>query len=202
MYLVKWKDYPKSFNSWEPYNNLKAAWDLIEEYEKKIRRSKKAKKLIKLKESNSSTSSLSENSNNNIDEPDVDDDKKCIIEDDIKTEEESKISSDSEMTSSFRNNKEKIKKKFESIYQNLLHTIDDESYSLPSHVLKIDVKLNGKLNVLVRYKNKETKSIDYDDFKKLYPQIVLDLFESRIVFPFENSGTRKFHALHKRSPSD
>ena len=31
-FLVKWKGYPTSENSWEPLQNLRNAWELIEEF--------------------------------------------------------------------------------------------------------------------------------------------------------------------------
>ena len=46
-YLIKWKGYPTSDNSWEPAENLNAK-ELIGEYEKRKRPNKtKAKKAIK-----------------------------------------------------------------------------------------------------------------------------------------------------------
>ena len=46
-YLIKWKGYPTSDNSWEPAKNLNAE-ELIREYEKRKRPNKtKAKKAIK-----------------------------------------------------------------------------------------------------------------------------------------------------------
>ena len=46
-YLIKWKGYPVSDNSWEPAENLNAE-ELIREYEKRKRPNKtKARKVIK-----------------------------------------------------------------------------------------------------------------------------------------------------------
>lgn len=74
-----------------------------------------------------------------------------------------------------------------------MNSIDKETIVLPSQILKMDIKLDGKMNVVVKYNNSDVKIEDYDCFKRRFPQIVLDFYEKRIVFPFDNPGTRKFH---------
>ena len=56
---------------------------------------------------------------------------------------------------------------------------------------------DGKLSVLCQLKNGETFSSSYEDFKAKHHKVLLDFYESRIIFPYENAATKKFKELHK-----
>jgi hypothetical protein len=84
-------------------------------------------------------------------------------------------------------------REIECLYKDFLNSIDNEMV-LPSKIMKIDIKLDGKLSLIVKYSNSDIRVEDYEDFKRSFPQVVLEFFESRIVFPFDNPGTRKFHS--------
>lgn len=101
-----------------------------------------------------------------------------------------------------KQDKKEEKEKEKNTNANILVKPDfDESSSYPcepDYVVKLDIHLDGKLQAQVKWINKTVTAIDYEDFKMRYPQKLIEFFESRIVFPFENSGTRKFLDIHKK----
>lgn len=115
--------------------------------------------------------------------------------------------------------REAKEKKIDKLHNNFLALIDNSTNkvsnnnlnindniskqnSLPLYVEKLDIQLDGKLLAYVKYSNSEKKLVDYEDFKTIFPQKMLEFFESRIVFPFDNSGTKKFMESHKRKQSE
>lgn len=89
-----------------------------------------------------------------------------------------------------------MKESLKNIIVNI-EKMEDKYPSVPDYVIKFDIHLNGNLSVLVKWENNSTSSVDYEGFKLRYPQKLLEFYESRIIFPFENSGTRKYRELHK-----
>lgn len=209
-YLIKWKDYPSSFNSWEPYENLKEAWDMIEEFELKIKKkSEYSKKLLgsKRKKSESKSKSKSESIGKKTDsEPKKQSlslKQRKLSDESVELIKSSKIA-DSKPTKikeslhSYKQLKDEDKKKTEQSKGLVVGISQNEIYpSTPQYVIQIDVLLDGRLTVLVRWESKETSSVIYDNFKRRYPQKLLDFYESRIIFPFENTGTKIFKEKHK-----
>ncbi|GAB1310195.1 hypothetical protein MFIFM68171_00405 [Madurella fahalii] len=61
MYLVKWKDYPESDNTWEPKKNLKGALDLVRKFDAK-------KKKAEAKMASKSTAAAKEGSGSEVEE--------------------------------------------------------------------------------------------------------------------------------------
>ncbi len=185
-YYVKWKDYPASYNSWEPRPTLKQAWDMVDEYDKKadklikneLKKQKPIKKIKNLeKESKKEDSTNSERA--------------------VRSKSRSKYSTKND------GNEKKIEKleKIDKCYKNIMSIVNDEQENhgkLPNTVLKLDIHQDGKLSALVKFNNGSTGLIGYEEFKSNYPQKMLEFYESRIVFPFENLGTKRFHEVHKK----
>lgn len=189
-YLIKWKDYPNNFNSWEPYNNLKEAWDMIEEYEKK-RRLKLKRKEIRMESKGNNKKAKKANERNHL----------------LNNQRTSQRETKEEKIDKLHNNflalmdQNSSNTKVSNSNLNINENISKQS-NLPLYVDKLEIQLDGKLSALVKYNNSEKKLVDYEDFKLLFPQKMLEFFESRIVFPFDNSGTKKFIESHKRKHSD
>lgn len=191
-YLIKWRDYPSQFNSWEPKNNLKQAWDLIDDYEREIvskratsySKLKKANKPLKLahtkkkKDEISSESSISD-SNESLEsnEEDSNGSSECVEE--VEREYKDLVPLNSQKNLS-------VNIKQTEVYP-----------TLPLKVMKLDIHLNGKLSAQIKWENGEVSSVNYENFKLRYPTKLLDFFESRIIFPFDNEGTKKFQETHK-----
>lgn len=189
-YLIKWKDYPNNFNSWEPYNNLKEAWDMIEEFEKK-RRLKLKRKEIRMESKGNNKKAKKANERNHL----------------LNNQRTSQRETKEEKIDKLHNNflalmdQNSSNTKVSNSNLNINENISKQS-NLPLYVDKLEIQLDGKLSALVKYNNSEKKLVDYEDFKLLFPQKMLEFFESRIVFPFDNSGTKKFIESHKRKHSD
>ena len=183
-YLVKWKDYPPKFDSWEPRQSLKDAWDMIDEYDKNQgkhikKENKKKKPLKKLK----SLGKVKEK------------------EESINSERAVRSKSRSKESKNEGNDKNDKIEKIDKCYKNIISIVNEEQENhgkLPNTVLKLDIHQDGKLSALVKFNNGSTGLIGYNEFKSNYPQKMLEFYESRIVFPFENTGTKRFHELHKK----
>ena len=67
----------------------------------------------------------------------------------------------------------------------------------PEFVVKLNIDLNGKMSALVKFEDVGMITVDYEEFKQRFPKQLLDFYESRILFPFENDGTRKYVEQHK-----
>ena len=192
--MIKWKDYPKNFNSWEPYNNLKEAWDMIDEFEKK-RRLKLKRKLLKVKDNkinNKKQKKINERANHQSERSER------VSNREAKEQKIDKLHNNFLALMDKNNTNSKVSNQSSSITEN----ISKQNNYLPLYVEKLDIQLDGKLSALVKYNNSDKKLVDYEDFKKLFPQKMLEFFESRIVFPFDNSGTKKFMESHKRKQSE
>lgn len=201
-YLIKWRDYPSRYNSWEPKSNLKQAWDLIEDYDRELDSKKKktgakgkkgsapGSKSIKLKSQGKTKKEVEESS----EREESSSSSQSNINDD---NNDSVSSSESKEIIEKPKNKEKTSAdvNLKNLTVNLQQT---ENYpAFPSNVMKLDLHLNGKLTAQVKWENDDISSVNYENFKKRYPIKLLDFFESRIIFPFDNEGTKKFQEMHK-----
>lgn len=205
-YLIKWRDYPASFNSWEPYEGLKQAWDLIKEFELKLKQKNSISKSLlgsKRKKSESKPKAHSQPYTKKIESESkkrlsVEKQKNLPHKSAAESTEPKAKKSAQENSINLKINKEELKNR--SIYaEDLVITLNqNEIYpSAPLYVMHLDIFLDGRLSALVRWENKETSSVCYNNFRAQYPQKLLDFFESRITFPFDNSGTKIFKEAHK-----
>lgn len=64
--------------------------------------------------------------------------------------------------------------------------------SEPLKIIKIKVDSSANLSLLVKWSDGSSSSEPYSAFRQKYPQELISFFESKLVFPFENEGTRRF----------
>lgn len=208
-YLVKWKDYPSSCNSWEPYHNLKLVREMIDDFKRmkgKFRNSSSdalntsksvqlskhhcLKKRIKIRKRKLSRSL------------EAFDDSSSFSQLDRKESESEGACTNKFVTikkESIYSKKEQKKKKLDKILVSLLSEIKEtEEYpDNPIYVLKIDLMLNGKLSVLVRWKCNGTWSVNYENFRAKYPQLLLDYYEANLKFPLDDKGAENYYRNHQ-----
>lgn len=197
-YFIKWKDYSAAYNSWEPYENLKSAWDMIKEYDKKnpIDKSKslvkskstssKSKYVKKLKTIRKKSESLSVEASSSKKE---------------KGRYKEKVVVEKKHSTQKTEKKLKVPTQVNQNNQIIVKADSDESSCYPcepDYISKLDIHQDGKLKAQVKWINKTSSNVDYDAFKMKYPQKLIEFFESRIVFPFENVGTKKFLDMHRK----
>lgn len=60
MYLVKWKGYPASDNTWEPRRNLKGSLELVRKFDVAMKKAEAVRRVAK-KRAESASASVSEN---------------------------------------------------------------------------------------------------------------------------------------------
>ena len=170
-YLVSWRDFNSSYNSWEPSKSLDKVKDLLQKYDKANPIPLKSVKLLKSKRKPSHVSKK-------VSQPKAK--TKCK---DIYSKNKSKMN----ITKNNAKDKTIIGQNYTSV---LLK---------PKCILKLDIYLNGNLYALVEWENSSISTINYDFLKHNYPSKLIEFYESRITFPFENNGTILFKNKHNDS---
>lgn len=192
-YLIKWRDYPSRFNSWEPKKNLKEAWDLIEDYDRELAKKKVALKKIKI-HSDSSNKPLKGRAQSKY-KKNEDSSNSNTSSSFLESKNQDHASSWSSELKRQGTNEKKVSTCHKSLVVNLNQV---ENYpALPINVMKLDIHLNGKLSAQIKWENEEISSVNYENFKMRFPIKLLDFFESRIIFPFDNEGTKRYQEMHK-----
>lgn len=191
-YLIKWENYPPESNSWEPYHSLKNASDKVEEYER-TKRARESCKLLKKKRTKSeSPDSKMENQIKEGQTPQpkgqangaiechnsANDESRGVVPNSLKKEADKKLQKD----------------KLDDLLTKVLNSAEKkkDEFRRPMNVIKLDILLNGKLNVLVKWENDEIDYVDYDTFRLKYPQLLLEFYENRSEFISKDGTTRKF----------
>ena len=169
-YFVSWRDFNSSFNSWEPSKSLQKVKDLLLKYDKENPLKVKSDQELK-----------------SVNKP------------------KSKVKSNHKKSNLILKKPKKSKSVSVNNIVNTGHEVSDTNQDFkttdvilkPICILKLDIYLDGKLYALVKWENSTISTINYEFIKCNYPSLLIDFYESRIVFPYENKGTAIFKNKHK-----
>lgn len=166
-YFIKWKNTSNAYNSWVPYNDLTNSKAKIEEYENSINTIIE-KELEKERES----------------EPKHLKQVKKPIKTKHKTVKSSKLK--------LRKSVEPLRPSNNEDSINQINIQPNIGSAKPTEVIKVKFDSSANMSLIVRWSDGQNRTVPYNDFRLNYPQELIAFFESKLVFPFENEGTRKF----------
>lgn len=163
-YFIQWKDASNTHNSWVPYNELSHSKSKIEEYETLIN-----SMIQKELEQESAIQAKKIKQTKNSGKPKA-------------------VTIKARRASSSQNIKHKGKcRKPKAVVEPKIIDI-----AQPIEIIKVKFDSSANMSLVVKWSDGQNRNMPYCDFRKSYPQELISFFESKLVFPFENEGTKKF----------